>query len=114
MKRILSRDTAYMFSDNELFSEICRRLKTLRLGSCLSREEFASLSGVSLSTIKRIESGVANDVGIRVIMKLLRAGGSTDGLADLVEETPIHPALKTSSGKRVYSSSKKRHVYESN
>ena len=47
----------YEFSDEEIFSEICSRLKKLRVSSCMSQEEFAKHCGVSRETIKRIESG---------------------------------------------------------
>ena len=112
MKLILNRDNAYTFSDEEILKEIFKRIRNLRLGSCMSQEEYADAAGVSRSTIKRIESGTPTDISLKTLIRILRAGGMMDGLGDLVEEVPLHPALKNNTGKRFYASLKQRSKYE--
>ncbi len=112
MKLILNRENAYTFSDEELLEEIFNRIRRLRLSSCMSQEEYAEAANVSRTTIKRIESGTSTDISLRTLIKILRAGGMMDGLGDLVEEAPLHPALKNNTGKRPYASSKLRRKYE--
>lgn len=112
MRTILNRDNAYSFSNEELLQEICFRLRAVRLSSCMSQEEFSRKSGVSRSTIKRIESGTVDDIGIMTLMKLLRTGGMMDGFGDLIENVPVHPAINIKTGIRPYVSSKMRENYE--
>ena len=105
MRILFDKMTIYMFSDDEIMSEICRRLRVLRQNNCISQTAMAKLSGVSLSTVKRIESGKISDVNFGTIIKILRAGGLLDGVADLVEEVPA-PAIK--ENKRGYFSKSMR------
>ena len=112
MKLILNRENAYTFSDEEIMKVIFERIHRLRLSSCMSQEEFAKSANVSRTTIKRIESGTTTDISFKTLIKLLRAGGMMDGLGDLVEEVPLHPALKNNTEKRMYASSKIRRKYE--
>ncbi len=111
MRKILNRDNAYSFTDDELMTEFSHRLHALRMSSCLSQEEFAKQSGISRSTIKRIESGQINDISLRTLIKLLRAGGMMDGLGDLIEIVPVHPAIRKKEGVRDYVSSKMKLKY---
>ena len=106
------RETAYSFTDMEISQELSARIKALRLSSCVSQSEFASMSGVSLSTIRRAESGQLAEVSFGNLLKILRAGGMLDGMATLIDDVPIHPALKKESAKRSYASSKMRRKYE--
>ena len=112
MKPLFIKETAYTYSDSEIAEELGARIKTLRLSSCLSQSEFAKTAGVSLSTLRRVESGHLLEVSFGNLLQILRAGGMLDGLADLVEEAPIHPALHQESNKRAYASSKMRERYE--
>ena len=112
MRIIINRENAYSFSDEELLKEIFDRIHKLRLSSCMSQEEYAKSAGVSRTTIKRIESGASTDISLRTLIKILRAGGMMDGLGDLVEEVPLHPALRNNTGKKPYASSKQRKKYE--
>lgn len=112
MKAYFAKETVYSFSDEEIAQVLSTRLKALRLSSCVSQSEFASLSGVSLSTIRRVESGRLFEVSFGNLLHILRAGGMLDGLAGLVEDVPIHPALRKPLSKRSYASSKMRERYE--
>lgn len=112
MRELFAKENAYSFSDKEIARILSARLKALRLSACVSQSEFARLADVSLSTIRRVESGRLFEVSFGNLLHILRAGGMLDGLADLVEEVPIHPALKKTSPKRTYASSKMRERYE--
>ena len=106
------RETAFTYTDEEIAQEIGGRVKKLRLSSCMSQSEFACTSGVSLSTVRRVENGHLLEVTFGHLLRMLRAGGMLDGMADLVDEVPVHPAVKKGSGKRAYASSKMRKRYE--
>lgn len=112
MKDLFVKETVHSFSDEEISRVLSARLKALRLSSCLSQSEFAHISGVSLSTIRRAESGRLYEISFGNLLHILRAGGMLDGLADLVEDVPLHPALNKPISKRSYASSKMRVRYE--
>ena len=113
MKRNFDRETVYLFSDSEIGEELSKRVKRLRLSSCMSQTEFAQRSGVSLSTIRRAESGGILELSLANLVKVLRAGGMLDGVAELIEDVPVYPALyRPITPKRMYASSKMRDKYE--
>lgn len=113
MRKHFDRETVYLFSDEEIAEELSKRIKRLRLSSCMSQTEFAQRSGVSLSTIRRAESGGIMELSLANLVKVMRTGGMLDGIADLIEEVPIYPALyRSASPKRMYASSKMRDKYE--
>ena len=112
MKQLFISETAYTYTDSEIAQELGSRIKNLRLSSCFSQSEFARLSGVSLSTLRRVESGHMLEVSFGNILQILRAGGMMDGTAGLVEDAPPHPALHQQSNKRAYASSRMRERYE--
>jgi len=112
MRRLFIRETAYSYSDEEIAQELGGRIKNLRLSSCVSQGEFAKMSNVSISTVRRVESGHIQEVSFGSVLRMLRAGGMLDGMADLVQEVPIHPAVHSGPDKRAYASSKMRKRYE--
>ncbi len=64
---------------------ICRtlgeRLRALRLARNLSQQDLAAMSGVSLSTVRRLES--AGQGGIQALVQVALALGAVDGLQSL-------------------------------
>ncbi|MBR6415662.1 MAG: helix-turn-helix transcriptional regulator [Bacteroidales bacterium] len=104
MNKLFDRQTVYMLSDEEILSEICSRLKKLRQGCCLSQQEFADRARVSRETIKRIEAGSIANIGLATLLKILRAGGMLDGVADLVEEVPSSPFVDNPDERKRFSS----------
>ena len=62
MKRLYDKYTIYQFSDESIITEICKRIKMMRLSCCFSQQEFADKAVVSIITIKRIESYKVNDL----------------------------------------------------
>ena len=50
-------DNIYILTDTELCNRIAAKIKTVRLKQNMSQAELADKSGVSISTIKRMEDG---------------------------------------------------------
>lgn len=105
MRRFFDSMTIHEFSDEEIVFELSRRLRLLRQNNGISQTDMAERAGVSFSTVKRIESGDAGNMTLRVLLRILRAGGMLSGVANLVEEVPP-PAFK--EDKRAYFSRKDR------
>ncbi|MBS6223947.1 helix-turn-helix domain-containing protein [Parabacteroides johnsonii] len=109
MKKLYDKYTIYEYSDKGIVEEICKRVRSLRLSCCFSQQEFADKAGVSLVTIKRIESCKVNDIALSTLLKILRISGALEGVADLVPELPDSPFLiNEKTGKRVQRFSSKR------
>ena len=53
-------DNIYILTDTELCNRIAAKIKTVRLKQNISQAELADKSGVSISTIKRMEDGEVN------------------------------------------------------
>ena len=94
MVRFFEKYAIYDYSDEEIVAEICRRVKQLRKGCRFSQQSLANASGVSVATIKRIDSGQMKDMNIMTLIQILRATGSLGGVADLVPDVP-DPLYKT-------------------
>lgn len=105
MERIFDRYTIHEFSDEEIMLELCRRLRLLRQNNGISQGDLAKDARVSLSTIKRIESGEIGNMTLGVLLRILRATGMLGGVAGLVTEIPL-PEYK--ENKRPYFSKIKR------
>ncbi len=93
MKTQIDRYTIYDFSDEAIVLEICRKVKALRRSCCVTQQEFASRSGVSIASVKRIESEAISDINICTLIKIMRACGVLEGFADLVPDAPESPFL---------------------
>lgn len=93
MKTSLDRYTIYDFSDEAIVMEICRKMKALRRSCCVSQQEFAERSGVSIASVKRIEAGTITDLNICTLIKIMRACGVLEGFAELVPDVPESPFL---------------------
>ena len=109
MKKLYDKYTIYEYSDKGIVEEICKRVKSLRLSCCFSQQEFADKAGVSIVTIKRIESCKVNDIALSTLLKILRISGTLEGVVGLVPELPDSPFLiNEKTGKRVQRFSSKR------
>lgn len=93
MRAQFDRYTIYDFSDKAIVLEICCKVKALRRSCCVSQQEFAARSGVSIASVKRIESGTISDINVCTLIKILRACGVLEGFADLVPDAPESPFL---------------------
>ena len=83
----------YQFSDESIITEICKRIKMIRFSCCFSQQEFADKAGVSIITIKRIESCKVNDITLSTLLKILQTSGILERVMDLVPELPESPFL---------------------
>ena len=109
----------YMLSDAELVKRISARLKELRLKQNISRQDLSSSSGVSTSTIARIESGEIKSFDS--VLRILRTLGKLDIFQSLVEEEELSPSeyyrlahsVKTKTRKRATKSAHKTPQEES-
>ena len=102
MKRLYDTYTIYEFSDESIVKEICKRVKAIRLSCCFSQQEFADKAGVSIITIKRIESCKVNDIALSTLLKILRISGTLEGVVGLVPELPDSPFLINEKQAREY------------
>jgi len=111
MKKVLDRYSVYEFDDNGIIDELCQKIKSLRLSCCFSQQEFAEKCGVSIITIKRIESRVVKDITLGTLLKIMRTSGTLEGIVDLIPELPESPYLiNEKTGKKVQRFNSKRKI----
>ena len=80
----------YMLSDGMIQSKIGERLKALRLKQNITQQALAEESGVSLSSVKKMEKG---EIGsFDSLLRVLRTLGKLDVLLPLVEEEQLSPS----------------------
>ena len=97
-------DNIYILTDTELCNRIAAKIKTVRLKQNMSQAELADKSGVSISTIKRMEDGEVKN--FESLIRVLRTLGKLDIFVPLVEEEQLSPneyyelASKASKPKR--------------
>ena len=109
MKKVFDKFFIYEFTDEEIMQELFRKVKSLRLSCCFSQQEFADKCGLSIATIKRIESGTAKDVTIGTLMKIMRVCGVLEGTVDFIPDLPESPFLfNEKTGQRVKRFNSKR------
>ena len=82
-------DNIYILTDIELCNRIATKIKTVRLKQNMSQAELADKSGVSISTIKRMEDGEVKN--FESLIRVLRTLGKLDVFVPLVEEEQLSP-----------------------
>lgn len=82
-------ESTYMLSDSEITRLISVKLKELRLKQNISRQELSESSGVSMSSIARMESGELKSFDS--FLRLLRTLGKLEIFLPLLEEESISP-----------------------
>ncbi|MCF0198293.1 MAG: helix-turn-helix domain-containing protein [Bacteroidaceae bacterium] len=105
-------------SDVEICKKMAARLKELRLKQNISRRDVAASSGVSVSSLARMEDGEIKSFDS--FLRLLRTLGKIDVLLPLVEEEEISPneyfklvqSAKTKQRKRASRSTNNRQQEE--
>lgn len=107
---ILDELTIYQATDEQILCELHDRLVRMRRSCCFSQQELADLSGVSIATIKRIETQRNKDISLTVLIRLLRTMTQMEGLDVLVPEVPESPFLSMKDGKTVQRVSSKRKI----
>lgn len=78
-----------MLSDAEITRRISEKLKELRLKQNISRQDVSVSSGVSMSSIVRMEDGEIKS--FESFLRILRTLGKIDVLLPLLEEEEISP-----------------------
>ena len=108
--KILDEQTIYQATDDLTLGELHDRLVRMRRSCCFSQQELADLSGVSIATIKRIETQRDKDISLIVLIRLLRTMTQMEGIGTLVPEVPESPflAMKDGTTARRVSSKRKR------
>lgn len=98
---ILSQMMIDDFSDKEIVGALCDRLSQIRRSCCYSQQEYAQMTGLSISTIKRVDAGTLENITVETLIKILRVAGALGGFATLIPEFPESPYLKDSkTGKK--------------
>ena len=82
-------DNIYILTDIELCNRIGVKIKTVRLKQNMSQDELADKSGVSISTIRRMEDGEVKT--LESLIRILRTLGKLDIFIPLVEEEQLSP-----------------------
>lgn len=78
-----------MLSNTEITKRISEKLKELRLKQNISRQDVSVSSGVSMSSIVRMEDGEIKS--FESFLRILRTLGKLDVLLPLLEEEEINP-----------------------
>ena len=92
-----------MLADRVILSRIGNHLKEVRLRQNITQQSLAESSGVSLSSLKKIEKG---EIGsFDSLLRVLRTLGKLDVLQPLVDEEQLSPSeyyelVQTNAAKR--------------
>lgn len=82
-------DSLYMQADGSIISKIGEKLKAVRLKQNITQQSLAEASGVTLSTVKRMENG---EIGaFSSLIRVLRVLGLLDYIQPLTEEEQLSP-----------------------
>lgn len=73
------------YSDNAIVESFGKVIKRYRISINMTQDELSLKSGVSVSTLERIENG--NDTKFSNIIKILRVFGLTENLGMLIPDT---------------------------
>ena len=82
-------ENIYMLSDSVITEKISAKIKELRLKQDISRSDIAASSGVSLSSIVRMEDGEIKS--FESFLRIMRTLGKLEIFAPLMEEEEISP-----------------------
>lgn len=87
-------------SDTAIIKKLGQRIKAQRIRQELMQEEVAEQSGISLSTMRRIEAG--QPVSIQLFISVLRTLKMLENFELLIPETKISPLqLQKLQGRKV-------------
>ena len=92
-----------------ILKELGSRIRDIRIAHSMTREELAEKSGVSLSTIVRMEGGT--NVGIEQAINILRALNQLHSIDILIPEYKLTPMdIANGKTKRQRASSAKKNI----
>ena len=101
-------------SNKAILAAISARLRQLRIQANLTQEELAQKTGLSLSTLKRIEKGA--NTTLSQLIRILRSLNRLDELANLVQQenpSPIELASRSSAAQSARLRVRKRQTEQS-
>lgn len=82
-------DNIYILTDTEICKRIAAKIRMVRLKQNMSQAELADKTGISISTIKRMEDGEVKN--FESLVRVLRTLGKLDIFVPLVEEEQLSP-----------------------
>lgn len=82
-------DNVYMLTDGEICRRIGQKIRRLRLRQNLTQMTLARQAQISVSTLKKIESGEISSLD--ALMRVLRVLGELDVLSSLIREEELSP-----------------------
>lgn len=80
----------YSLSDTQILSKIGEKIKSVRLKQNITQDSLAKSSSISLSSVKKVESGKIGSFD--TLLRILRTLGMLDELAHLCEEEQMSPS----------------------
>ena len=80
----------YALSDVQLVKRIGNKLKAVRLKRNITQQSLAEAASISLSSLKKIESGVIGTFDS--LLRVLRTLGMLESIATLFEEDQMSPS----------------------
>ena len=83
-------ENVYFLSDKQIIVECGARIKSVRLKQNLSQCALATMAGISLSSVQKVERG--EPVSILVFMSVLRQLRMLDIFSDLLREEQLSPS----------------------
>ena len=78
-------------SDATILKELGEKFKTARINSGYSQEELAEHSGLSRTTITRLERG--ENISVLHLIRLLREVGEIEAFGRLMEDVMLDPRI---------------------
>ena len=99
-------EDVYMLSDAMISTRIGEHLKAIRLKQNITQQSLAEETGVSLSSVKKIEKG---EIGsFDSLMRVLRMLGKLDVFLPLIEEEQLSPSEYYELVYKLHSKQRKR------
>lgn len=80
-------------TQGEILRTIGARFRDYRMSMNLTREEVANSTGLSMTTLYKLESGNMTDISLGTLLKLLRFLGLYDNWEKILPELPVSPYL---------------------
>ena len=83
----------YEYSTPEIVRLTGTRFKDYRMRCGLTQKDVAEQSGIGLTTIRKFESGVADNLTLSTFILLMKAIGQINNMDNLLPELPESPYL---------------------
>ena len=86
---LTNMDDIYMLSDTEIINKISAKIKELRLKQNISRRDLADSSGISVSSIVRMEDGEIKS--FESFLRIVRSLGKVEIFMPMIQEEELSP-----------------------